>query len=123
MKPAADWYRPDVWHLPKSDTYFAPFIDAPNRFQLDHLLPALDRARSWGVAVDVGAHVGWWTVELARRFKRVLAFEASPKTFKCLTKNLQPFTNVEAFNLAVGDCRGVCQIRERDEKPDRKSVV
>jgi len=71
-----------------------------------------DEAFAWkymnvreGVFVDVGAHVGKYTVIMARKLKRarmVLAFEPHPVNFKYLLVNLRlnGLSNVLPFNMA-----------------------
>ena len=48
---------------------------------------------NWDVALDVGAHVGIWSMRLAEKFKRVYAFEPVPKHIECWKQNMQNFTN------------------------------
>jgi FkbM family methyltransferase len=59
-----------------------------------------DRRR---IAVDCGAWVGGWSVNLAKNFFRVVAIEASPDNARCVAKNTEPCGNVMVLNLAVGD--------------------
>ena len=47
----------------------------------------------WDVALDIGAHVGIWSMRLAEKFKRVYAFEPVPKHIECWKQNMQKFTN------------------------------
>lgn len=51
-----------------------------------HLKPILDEVPSGGWAIDIGAHVGWFTRYLSHRF-RVVAVEPNPETFQLLTQN------------------------------------
>lgn len=58
------------------------------------------------VFVDVGAHYGYFTLlgsKLVGNAGSVYAFEASPATFKVLSKNTRNETNIHRFNLAVSD--------------------
>jgi precorrin-6B methylase 2 len=58
--------------------------------------------------VDVGAHVGTWTIRAAKGFRRVMAFEPDPKWYRMLRRNLEAnsFQNVETFNLAASSTSG-----------------
>lgn len=107
------------WWLPKGDTYFAQFFAGPppklNGFQREHLQEAFKYVQRWGVAIDVGAHVGFWTWDMAQRFGRVYAFEAAPDTYDCLVKNILECTNVTTAQFAVGAVNGRCLIQE--DKP------
>lgn len=60
------------------------------------------------IFVDVGAHVGEYTVRLAKYFKKVIAIEANPASAEVLKKNLElnGIKNVEVINVAVGRKRG-----------------
>lgn len=49
--------------------------ELPEGFELDHLALALEYCQNFRTAVDGGANRGIWTVEMAKRFKQVLAFE------------------------------------------------
>jgi precorrin-6B methylase 2 len=53
--------------------------------------------------VDVGAHVGTWTVRAAKGFRRVMAFEPEPKWNRMLRKNVEANSlgNVEVHNVAL----------------------
>jgi len=102
------------WHLPGADNYFAPFLEgtAPKRngFQREHLLAAFEHVRAWNVAIDVGAYVGFWTLDMAERFEQVFAFEPCPDSFECLCRNMAEFPHVATARAAVGDHSGVCSM-------------
>jgi FkbM family methyltransferase len=69
-----------------------------------------DLARRATVTVDVGAHVGYFTVlaAIANPNGRVLAFEPFPSAFERLQRNLRlnGLSNVTAFQKAVGASAG-----------------
>lgn len=100
------------WHLPRGDGYFPKFIEGgppkQNGFQREHLLKAFAYVKNWNVAIDVGAHVGFWTLDMAHRFDQVFAFEPSPDSFECLCKNMEEFPNVATARAAVGERSGEC---------------
>lgn len=52
-----------------------------------HLKPILDEAPP-GLAVDIGAHFGWFTVYLAQRHCHVVAVEPNPSSFQLLLHNV-----------------------------------
>lgn len=61
-----------------------------------------------GVFIDVGAHVGKYTISLGRKLKnkgKIISFEPSPKVFKILKKNikLNRLNNVIPFQIALGE--------------------
>lgn len=109
------------WWLPADDTYFATFCEGKppkrNGFYREHLLEALRYVDGWECAIDVGAHVGFWCFDLAQRFDVVHAFEASPSTYECLTRNVAEFDNVRTYNRAVGASPGTCSIGNDKKRP------
>lgn len=64
---------------------------------------ALDSADPRGWALDLGAHIGWFTTYLAARHPFVVALEAHPVTFALLRKNLtlHRVANVVTLPLAA----------------------
>ena len=55
-----------------------------------------------GTALDIGAHVGAVAIYLARKFQRVIAFEAIPSTFEFLELNTRGIPNITSMNVAIG---------------------
>ncbi len=55
------------------------------------------------VFIDAGAHIGKYSIMLSPRFKKVLAVEANPETFKLLEENirLNGAMNVKAIDRAL----------------------
>lgn len=55
--------------------------------------------------VDVGAHVGTWTVRASKYYAHIIAFEPSLKTSSVLRKNLETnkVKNVLVYNTALGE--------------------
>lgn len=110
--------------MPEGDKYFEKFIPAKgplpkqNGFQREHLMAAFHHVQNWGVALDIGAHVGFWTRDMAELFGKVYAFEACRDTYECLVKNTDDLPNVQCMNVAVGDRLGICRIRH-DPKRER----
>jgi len=101
------------WYVPAFDTYFSAFLgdemvgrNKPpriNPFQRSHLLAAFEYVKDFTCAIDIGAHVGFWTVDLAQRFNLVFAIEPNPTNFACLVKNTSNLDNVFHFNAALGE--------------------
>lgn len=73
------------------------------------------------VFVDIGANIGYDTLLASSRVGaagRVVAIEASPRTFALLQRNLAlnpAASNVRAVNVAVSDRPGRLDLYERDE--------
>lgn len=58
--------------------------------------------------VDVGSHIGFYTMGLAPGFDKVIAFEPSKFQYGWLTRNraLNDYTHVACEHVALGDTRG-----------------
>ena len=71
--------------------YFKDYLPIPNN----------------SIVVDVGAHIGAFSVMVARKAHKVLSFEPEPGNFQMLKKNrdLNQLENVSIFEMAVsGSC-------------------
>lgn len=101
-----------LWSIPESDTYFKNQLQlTPDGFELSHLEFALKHVKQFNVAIDGGAHIGTWSIAMAKRFKSVLAFEPASDTYRCLLKNLEQFDPghvVQPHRMALGEEAGVC---------------
>lgn len=67
--------------------------------------------------LDIGAHIGWYSVSLARKAKHVYAFECSPKSFNYLCANLtlnKLDYQVTKYNCALSDTEGEVDYYIRD---------
>jgi hypothetical protein len=86
-----------IW-LPDEDTHFQtmfpqfPKVGGRATYQYDKLQSCLDLCQSRRVAVDVGAHVGLWSMILCDHFATVVAFE--PVFAKHFRRNLEEKPNV-----------------------------
>lgn len=94
----------NLW-LPDGDTFFAHH---PNYEEHDYNL-AMKYISNSRVAVDVGAHVGYWTRRLAQDFDNVYAFEAVEEHYKCLEANV-PMDNAMLNHCALGAAHGIARI-------------
>jgi FkbM family methyltransferase len=50
---------------------------------------------------DIGANVGKWSIANINNCNKIIAIEASPKTFSKLINNVKSYNNVECLNFAV----------------------
>jgi FkbM family methyltransferase len=67
--------------------------------------------------VDIGAHIGMYTVEMARRAKRVHSFECSPKSYNYLCANIllrDLSYKVKTYNTALSNHTGTTPYYIRD---------
>ena len=87
-----------------------------------HLKPILDEA-SVGWALDIGAHIGWFSRYLAERHAVVIALEPHPETFQLLLQNTRsphPETAslVQCWPLAAHNHPAVLQWDARNHPTD-----
>lgn len=73
--------------------------------------------KSTDVVIEVGANIGALTIPLARRCRKVFAFEPQPESFHLLGINLADngVVNVDTFPYAVGDVAKIVNIPTIEE--------
>lgn len=99
-----------IWEIPELDTYFANKL-TPEGWEIDHLNEALKYCTKFRTAIDGGAHIGTWSVNLDKMFDMVMAFEPSKDTFMALLKNVHRYApEVACFNAALGERSSVCNM-------------
>lgn len=97
----------DGYVFPSTDTHFTKAT-----FELDQIPYCVEQCEKRRLAMDIGAHVGAWTKELAKHFKFVRSFEAKEINFDCLEKNIQGIENVFASQYAIGDDNKTVSVHE-----------
>ena len=95
---------------PAWDAQFANSRIHGETAQCELMREALRYCRLKRCAVDVGAHIGLWTRNLASRFEKVVAFEPVLENFECLQRNAF-LPNVVAVNAALGALEQDCNMR------------
>jgi len=99
------------WVLPRSDKHFAaylanaPKVEGRRMYQPDHIHQSLALCQGRRVAVDVGAHVGFWSYYLALAFEQVHAFEPARLMCHCFEQNVRA-KNVVLHRVALGNRSG-----------------
>lgn len=86
--------------LPEKDTHF----QGADNYQTDILAKSLRYVQDYRQAVDIGAHVGYWSKHLAKKFKSVVAFEPVKENYDCLLENV---LNIQAYNCAIAGSHGL----------------
>jgi FkbM family methyltransferase len=95
-------------HDPARDKYVTPSLVEAGCIEPFETEIILNEVRPGDTVVDVGAHIGYYTLLLARAVGpagRVLAFEPDPLNFALLRRNveLNGYANVELFPKALSD--------------------
>ena len=68
--------------------------------------------------IDIGAHIGWYTVNLAKKCNHVYSFECSPKSFNYLCGNIalnDVNYKVTKYNCALSNNEGISPYYIRDK--------
>lgn len=85
-------------------------VDGRGSYQIKKLRTALSHCRSYRTAVDVGAHVGLWSIQLAKKFLNVHAFEPVAAHRECFEQNLADVRCVTLHPCALGEASGSVRI-------------
>lgn len=94
-----------IW-LPDSDTHFEKHLHADDgHYQRNKCVAAvaevsMSRRKT---ALDIGAHVGLWSRQLASQFEDVIAFEPVPELVECFNRNTELLPNVTLVQTALSD--------------------
>lgn len=84
-------------------------VDGKGTYQIKKLRTALSHCPRFRTAIDVGGHVGLWTMQLAKKFQCVHAFEPVEAHRECFVLNTHDLTGVTLHAAALGDHEGtVC---------------
>lgn len=100
-----------VW-LPDGEAHFPSWmdkngeiVDGRGTYQIKKLRAALEHVKQFRNAVDVGGHVGLWSMQLAKKFRVVHAFEPMEPFRQCFVRNVEA-KNVLLYPIALGAASG-----------------
>lgn len=105
FRPAFDAFWPDYDHAPETCFKF-----------VQRGLPDIELAARWcahrRVAIQAGAHAGFWPRRLGALFRKVYAFECEPTLHACAERNLRRWRirNVTLSPLALGSTIGTAKM-------------
>jgi FkbM family methyltransferase len=109
--------RGKFW-FPEDDNHFNG-----ENYQVHHRRESLSHCDKFNTAIDVGAHVGTWAVDLQEFFEKVYAFEPVPVHRECLERNVDTDI-VEILPYALGDYDGnVCLSYAKDGNSGTSSIT
>lgn len=101
------------WVVPKNDPWFGPRLrKTEGRLDQDVIEKALDYVENFGRAIDVGAHIGTWSVPLAEHFDLVEAIEPYKPSFDLLKENIVRCRNIYTHQIALWDKKQKLGIKE-----------
>ena len=107
MKHVMGWYWPDhEVHLIDWLKKALPItLNGRLAYQGTKQMAAMEHCKSFNTAIDIGAHIGLWSYNLAQRFEQVIAFEPVAEHRKCFQANVTA-SNVSLLECALGDHEG-----------------
>lgn len=105
------WFPDNEKHLCKMVLASQPKVDGKGTYQYQKLTAALQQVRRKGLALDVGMHVGLWSMHLAKQFQRVVGFEPVAEHVECLKLNMAGAKNWEVHNCALGSKSGAVSLK------------
>jgi FkbM family methyltransferase len=110
------WYRAD-------DKYIGQRI-ALGKYEKYETAILLKQLNINSIAVDVGANIGYYTLQMAKKAKKVYAIEPDKKCFEILKKNVKEnnLNNVVLINKAASDKKEKKYLI-RDEKNQGNSKI
>lgn len=82
------WLPDGEKHFPDWMSKNGEVVDGKGTYQIKKLRAALEHCRQFRVAVDIGAHVGLWSMQLAHRFRVTHAFEPVETFRECFKRNV-----------------------------------
>lgn len=110
----------EKWYLPSHEKHLQTWLQHPKNkdvvlhgrvsYQGRKQLAAMKHCKQRRTAVDCGAHVGYWTFNLAHEFAHVHAFEPVAAHRECFIKNTDGLSNVTLHAKALGKEPGSIRI-------------
>ena len=105
--------------LPSNDTFF---VNKPN-YEIKETNMVLRSVGRYGTAIDVGAHCGYWSQRLSKKFKKVIAIEPVEEHYKCLERNIEKSNNVELVYAAASDFVGTINMEVAGDNSGKSRII
>jgi len=100
-----------IW-LPDGEKHFPEWMDSSGEvvegrgtYQIKKWRACLPWIKKWRRAIDVGSHVGFWTIQMEKRFDLVECFEPVKEMRDCWWLNMErrkPGSNVDVVMIPDG---------------------
>jgi FkbM family methyltransferase len=82
------WLPDGEKHFPEWMDKNGELVDGKGTYQIKKWRACFPHIKEWRTAVDVGAHVGLWSMHLVKRFACVIAFEPMVPFRACFERNV-----------------------------------
>jgi FkbM family methyltransferase len=93
------WFPDGEKHFPEWMEKNGELVDGKGTYQIKKFRAAMEHVRNFRKAVDVGAHVGLWSMQLQKTFQSVHAFEPVSAFRDCFGLNV---SGVVLYGCALG---------------------
>jgi FkbM family methyltransferase len=101
------------WWLPDTDRYCNPItLERRENLYTSQTGWIKKHIRYKDLYIDIGANFGHTAVPFADVFKRIICFEITPSNYECLAKNVEPYKNIQCFNVGLSNQAGTVDIME-----------
>jgi FkbM family methyltransferase len=99
--------------------------DFPNSMHERDLTTRFSGISRGSAFLDIGAHVGTWSLRLHKNFEQIFAFEPNPETFGYLKANLRTnkVKNVKVSPLAFSNIEGYVKFVVHENRPASSSMT
>lgn len=94
------------WFMPEWDNHYLKMMkeyDGKFEYQKDTRDYSLRYVKNFNFALDIGGNIGFWSQDLCRKFKKVLAFEPHPENILCYKENMKDFDNWNLEEVALSN--------------------
>ncbi len=106
------WLPDGEKHFPDWMTKNGEIVDGRGTYQIKKLRKAMEYVKQFRCAIDVGAHVGLWSMQLAKQFRVIHAFEPVQAFRACYDRNVTANgAHVLLYPCALGAQRGQARMR------------
>lgn len=105
------WLPDGEKHFPEWMDENGEIVDERGTYQIRKWRACLPWIRGWRRAVDVGAHVGFWSIQMIAKFEYLSAFEPCETFRACWEKNVAAREGTVLYACALGAERGVCDLK------------
>ena len=105
------WFPDNEKHLCEMVLASQPKVNGKGTYQYQKLTAALQHVKRKGLALDVGMHIGLWSMHLAKQFGAVVGFEPVAQHIECLKLNMSSDKNWEVHNCALGNHVGTVGLK------------
>ena len=100
------WLPDGEKHFPDWMTKNGEMVNGRGTYQIKKFREAMKWCKRFRAAVDVGAHVGLWSMHMASQFAEVYAFEPVVQFRECWRANMAGAKNTTLHHVALGAVRG-----------------